>query len=291
MLNQDTFTLVDPINGNLAFKLFSFSGNGYFDHIQRHNYFSVIWIKQGNGKAKVDFSEYDFSEDSIFFFTPYQPFMIQETQEIAGVVLNFHPDFFCIHKHHQEVACNGILFNNIYNPPFVKVNETAKQTFEMVLTQMKSELQTPALAQYEQLIAYLKIFLITASRLKIAQQPQAQQDFADKKEPFILQTLKDFIEVHFKTKHSASDYADMLNISPKALAKITKTHFNKTITDLISERIVIEAKRDLYLTNKSVKEIAHDLGYDDEYYFSRFFKNNADVSPQMYRETVGFARG
>ena len=291
MLNQDTFTLVDPINGNLAFKFFSFTGNGYFDHIQRHNYFSVIWIKQGSGKAKVDFSEYDFSEDSIFFFTPYQPFMIHETQEIAGVVLNFHPDFFCIHKHHQEVACNGILFNNIYNPPFVEVNEIAKQTFEMVLTQMKLELQTPALAQYEQIIAYLKIFLITASRLKVAQQPQAQQDFADKKEPFILQTLKDFIEVHFKTKHSASDYADMLNISPKALAKITKTHFNKTITDLISERIVIEAKRDLYLTNKSVKEIAHDLGYDDEYYFSRFFKNNADVSPQMYRETVGFARG
>ena len=53
---------------------------------------------------------------------------------------------------------------------------------------------------------------------------------------------------------------------------------------------MIEAKRDLYLTNKSVKEIAHDLGYDDEYYFSRFFKNNADVSPQIYRETVGFAR-
>lgn len=291
MLNQDTFTLVDPLNGNLAFKLFSFTGNSHFDHIQRLNYFSVIWIQQGSGKAKVDFSEYEFDKDTMFFFTPYQPFMIEDTKELEGVVLDFHPNFFCIHKHHQEIACNGVLFNNIYNPPFVKVDEVARQTFEIVLTQMKLELQAPALAQYEQLVAYLKIFLITASRLKVAQQPQAQQDYADKKEPFILQNLKDFIEIHFKTKHSASDYADMLNISPKALAKITKTHFNKTVTDLISERIVIEAKRELYLTNKSVKEIAHNLGYDDEYYFSRFFKNNADVSPQMYRETVGFARG
>jgi AraC family transcriptional regulator, transcriptional activator of pobA len=80
-----------------------------------------------------------------------------------------------------------------------------------------------------------------------------------------------------------------LNISPKSLAKITKTHFNKTLTDLIAERIVIEAKRELYLTNKSVKEIAYGLGYEDEHYFSRFFKKNADVSPQLYRETVGFA--
>ncbi len=290
MLNQDIFTLVDPINGNLAFKLFSFTGNSYFDHVQRHNYFSVIWIKQGSGMAKVDFSTYEFTKDTIFCFTPYQPFMIQEEETIEGVALNFHPDFFCIHKHRHEVACNGVLFNNIYNPPYVQVDAFARQTFEVVIAQMKIEFETPALAQYEQLVSYLKIFLITASRLKVAQQPDAKQEFTDRKEPFILQNLKDSIELHFKTKHSASDYADMLNISPKALSKITKTHFNKTLTDLISERIVIEAKRDLYLTNKSVKEIAHDLGYDDEYYFSRFFKNNADVSPQIYRETVGYAR-
>ena len=83
----------------------------------------------------------------------------------------------------------------------------------------------------------------------------------------------------------------MLNISAKALAKITKTYFNKTLTDLISERIIIEAKRELYLTNKPVKEIAYQLGYEDEHYFSRFFKNNADISPQLYRDTVGFGRG
>ena len=61
--------------------------------------------------------------------------------------------------------------------------------------------------------------------------------------------------------------------------------------DLIAERIVIEAKSELYLTNKPVKTIAYELGYDDEYYFSRFFKNNANVSPQTYRDTVGFAKG
>jgi len=83
----------------------------------------------------------------------------------------------------------------------------------------------------------------------------------------------------------------MLYISPKALAKITKAYFNKTLSNLINERIIIEAKRELYLTNKTVKEIAYELGYEDEFYFSRFFKINADVSPQLYRETVGFARG
>lgn len=290
MTDKNTFTLINPQTGNLAFKVFIFEDNGHFDHIQRLNYYSLIWIQNGNGKVKADFSEYDFPENTLFSFAPYQPFMFQYKEPVKGVAINFHPDFFCIHKHHREVACNGILFNNIYNPPFVTLDEAAKSTFEMLFGQIRIEMQNPALAQYELLISYLKIFLITASRLKTQQQSEFDNIIPDIKEPFILQNLKNYIEIHFKTKHSASDYADLLNISTKALAKITKTHFNKTLTGLISERIIIEAKRELYLTNKAVKVIAYELGYDDEYYFSRFFKNNADVSPQMYRETVGFAR-
>jgi AraC-like DNA-binding protein len=250
----------------------------------------LIWIKKGIGSVKVDFSEYDFVENSLFAFVPYQPFKLQTNEKIEGIVLNFHPDFFSIHKHQAEVAFNGVLFNNIYEPPFILIDEDAKNTLEMVLEQIKKEMQNPALAQYELLISYLKIFLITASRLKDLMQVQESKAVLDAKEPFILQNLKNYIEVHFKTKHSASASADLLNLTPKALAKITKTHFNKTLTDLISERIIIEAKIELYLTNKAVKEIAYELGYEDEHYFSRFFKNNADVSPQMYRATVGFAR-
>jgi AraC family transcriptional regulator, transcriptional activator of pobA len=290
-MNPEVFTLVNPQNGNLAFKIFSFEGNCAFDHVQRNNYYSLIWIIKGSGKAKSDFSEYDFSVNSLFAFSPYQPFMFATEEHLEGIAIQFHPDFYCIHMHQKEVACNGVLFNNIYKPPFTLIDEMSASTFKMLLDQMKTEMQNQALAQYELLVSYLKIFLITASRLKTEQQPKAKQTVTDLKEPFILQNLKDFIEKDFKTKHSASDYADALNISSKALAKITKTYFNKTLTELISERIVIEAKRELYLTNKSVKEIAYELGYEDEHYFSRFFKTNADVSPQMYRETVGVGKG
>jgi AraC family transcriptional regulator, transcriptional activator of pobA len=291
MIDKSTFTLVNSQTGNLAFKVFSFENNSHFDHIQRQNYYSLIWVKRGNGNVKSDFSKYCYSGNTLFAFSPYQPFMFQTDEKNEGVVINFHPDFFCIHKHQHEVACNGVLFNNIYNPPFVTIDKIAEETLDMLLGQIKTEMQNPALAQTELLISYLKIFLITVSRLKTAQEPKVLKAIADLKEPFILQNLKEAIEKDFKTKHSASDYAKALNISAKALAKITKTHFNKTLTDLISERIIIEAKRELYLTNKAIKEIAYELGYQDEYYFSRFFKTNADISPQMYRDTVGFGRG
>ena len=290
MLNPSTFTLVNPQNGNLAFKLFSFEDNGFFDHIQRNNYYSLIWVQQGGGKIKADFAEYDFEANTLFAFSPYQPFMITSGKPLKGTAIFFHPEFFCIHKHHKEVSCNGVLYNNVYQPPFVLVDAVSATTFQMLCEQLQTEMQNPALAQYELLISYLKIFLITASRLKTLQQPKAAGEVKDNKEPFILQKLKDAIEENFKTKHSPADYAEMLYISPKALAKITKTHFHKTLSSLINERIIIEAKRELYLTDKTVKEIAYELGYEDEYYFSRFFKVNADVSPQLYRDTVGYAK-
>ncbi|ANI88145.1 AraC family transcriptional regulator [Arachidicoccus ginsenosidimutans] len=289
MFEHNNYTLINPQNGNLAFKIFDFESNEHFDHIQRNNYFSLIFVKQGAGEVRADFTTYELQANSVFAFSPYQPFMFATEQGLKGFAIQFHPDFFCIHKHQNEVACNGVLFNNIYNPPYLKLDATQELLLATIVAQLKDEVRNDALAQYELLVSQLKILLIHLSRIKVEQQPDAATNVADNEQPFILQNLKDAIENNFKTKHSAGDYADMLHISAKALARITKAHFNKTLTELISERIVIEAKRELYLTSKTVKEIAYELGYNDEYYFSRFFKTNADVSPQLYRETVGFA--
>lgn len=288
MNDQPFLTLIDPQNGNLAFKVLSFDDSRHFDHVQRNNYYSLVWVKEGKGKVTADFTQYGFDENTLFSFSPYQPFMFSPAQ-INGIAIQFHPDFFCIHKHQTEVACNGVLFNNIYLPPYTLIDPPSASSLDFLIQQMKLEMKDPALAQYEILVSYLKIFLITASRLKASQQPD--MPVAGNEKPFILQNLKDSIEKDFKKKHLPSEYAEILNISPKALAKITKSYFNKTLTELISERIIIEAKRELYLTSKTIKEIAYELGYDDEHYFSRFFKTNADISPQLYRETVGVGRG
>jgi AraC family transcriptional regulator, transcriptional activator of pobA len=289
MTEQNTFTLINEQNGHLAFKILSFDDNSYFDHLQRNNYFSLIWVKEGAGKLKTDFAEYDFQQNSLFSFAPYQPFLFS-SKLIKGIAIYFHSDFFCIHKHQTEVTCNGVLFNNIYDKPFFLVNETLGETLDRLVEQIRIEIQRPGLAQYELLISYMKIFLINASRVKSEQQPLSAQVEVGQKRPFVLQELKEAIERDFKTKHSPGEYALSLNISLNALSKIAKAYFNKTITDLISERIIIEAKRELYLTNKTVKEIAHELGYDDEFYFSRFFKKNTRISAQVYRETVGFGK-
>ena len=216
MTDQVVFTLINEQNGNLAFKLFSFQDNSYFDHLQRNNYYSLIWVKEGIGKLKTNFSEYNFGKNSLFSFAPYQPFMLSSTS-VKGVAIYFHSDFFCIHKHQTEVTCNGVLFNNIYQKPFFLVDENLEDALDKVIGQIKTEIQRPGLAQYELLISFMKIFLISASRAKAQQQPESIPLSTTRKEPFILQNLKEAIEKDFRSKHTPQDYATLLNISSNAL--------------------------------------------------------------------------
>ena len=289
MNEQNVFTIINQQDGNLAFKLFLFEDNSHFDHLQRNNFYTIVWVKVGDGLLKVDFSEYSFQKDTFFAFSPYQPFMFSTDKKIKGIAIQFHSDFYCIHRNPAETNCDTVLFNNIYQAPFFNVEKEMREKFDFLIAQLKSEFSHDENQNYELLVPNLKVFLGNASRIKAKSQVEKPK-FTDTKTPFVLQNLKSEIETNFKEKHSASDYADLLNISSNALAKLVRSHYNKTLTQLITERIIIEAKRELYMTSKPIKEIAWSLGYNDEYYFSRLFKSSTDISPQLYRDTVGFGK-
>lgn len=71
----------------------------------------------------------------------------------------------------------------------------------------------------------------------------------------------------------------MMNISDKHLNRMTKETLNKTISELIFERIILEAKRMILFSKYSVSEISIELGYIDTSYFSRLFKNKTGQTP------------
>lgn len=288
MIDKQTHTLVDQNTGELAFKLYRFESIRHFDHIQRPNYYSLIWVQSGKGLAQVETERYSYKENQLFSFSPYQPFMFQPQSATSGVVIHFHPDFFCIHKHHTEVACDGVLFNNIYQSPFIQLCEQDVQSLNWIVEEMEKDIERNNLATNEAILSYLKLILINCSRIKVKDEPEVASSVEDQSEKYIVQRLKEFIESKYKTLHTPKDYAALLNITPNALTKLVRSAHQKTPSALISERIIIEAKRELYLTDKSVEEIAMELGYEDPFYFSRFFKKQTEVSPSQYRKTVGY---
>jgi AraC-like DNA-binding protein len=285
MKTESAMIFRNPADGGLGFRIIHFDDDKYFNGVQRVSYFSIILISEGDGELKADFTDYQISKGALLFLSPFQPFVIEGTT-LKGVMINFHPDFFCIFRHRNEVASDGILFNNPNNPPFFKIPENESSSIYSVIEHITAEMSFGGLAQHDLLIAYLKILLIRAIRIKLLKSTTSLALDQGTSDTTLLRQLKRMIELHFKTKHSGSEYAELLNIPVKTLGRIVKKHFQRTLTEIISERIVLEAKRELNFTSKTLKEIAYDLGFNDEYHFSRYFKNKIKVSPQSFRNSL-----
>ena len=94
------------------------------------------------------------------------------------------------------------------------------------------------------------------------------------------------MEQNFRQMKSVAEYAEILNITSGHLNDTVQKEIGKTTSEIIHERIILEAKRLLYHSPKSVKEIAYELLYDDPSYFARFFKTHTQLTPEQFRKRI-----
>ena len=117
-------------------------------------------------------------------------------------------------------------------------------------------------------------------------QIQNPQTIAKDVSPYTQERLEEFLElleIHVTSHKQASQYADLMNLSPYQLNEITKATIGKTSSEFINEFITLEAKRYLLATPNPIKDIAFHLGYEDVSYFIRFFKKHTEFSPEVFR--------
>ena len=99
-----------------------------------------------------------------------------------------------------------------------------------------------------------------------------------------LESLRALIEANYTTETSSAFYASALNVTAKRLNIITRELVGRTVTQMVHDRIILEAKREISLSQDSVKQIAYRLGFEDPSYFTRFFRCEVGVAPNVFRE-------
>jgi AraC-like DNA-binding protein len=286
---QNTHSFYDPRRGRPAVEFSPLAVTREAFEPARTNCFTIAHILRGEGLFWADAGQHAYSANSLLFFVPYQHIRFEPTEETMGELIRFHANFLCVETFHAETGCSGVLFNDPYGVPLVQLDRTTAARIKSLIENLKQELESPKLAGDEAALAYLKLLLITASRLKTALCGQT----STRRQPRhpAIEPLTPLIEENYRTVHAPADYAARLHMTPRTLGRIVKEQLGKTLTDLIRERILTHAKWQLLYTLRPVKEIAREVGFDDELYFSRFFKKATSISPVFFREFETEIRG
>ncbi|QSE97464.1 helix-turn-helix domain-containing protein [Fulvivirga lutea] len=248
-----------------------------------NNLISILWNRCHNPVTfYVDGAETTLLPNQITTYTYLHVLKFpKDTPELTS--FNFNREFYCIIDHDQEVSCNGILFFGSSNQHIIDLVEEEIEKFEMLFHVFVDEFSTRDNIQEEMLRMLLKRLIIKVTR--IAKKQIIQSEMEDSQIDLI-RKFNVLVEQNYKLKHQVSDYAELLFKSPKTLSNLFSKFSNSTPLQIIQERIILEGKRLLLYTDKSVKEIAYELGFEDAGSFHKVFKRLIKQTPLEFKQQM-----
>lgn len=253
-----------------------------------HSFYQIIWFKHGKGKHFVDFKSYNVFENTIFFVAQNQVHYFDEDIDYEGVLIHFNEVFLVKNENEMEFFLKCNLFNNPYQPPSCSIGKEMDGILGEYISQMEREFENKEEFGKELILRNcLKSFLIQILRRKNELENSSDQptEIIDEKR---LQLVKfvNLITENYQKGFTISEYARLLHISSRSLSELTHQLLNKTPSQMIQERIILEAQRMLLYSDLNINQIGYRLGFDDASYFVKYFKKHTKTSPSEFRKTV-----
>lgn len=247
-----------------------------------HSFYQLVWFHSNEGKHFVDFKSFDIKKDRIFFIAKNQVHYFEKRTDYQGILFHFNESFLLQNEKDIDFFINYDLFQNLETPYF-QIPQALIKEFNMYADQIIHEIDNvDAFGHRAILINTLKSLLITVEREK--RKVSGRDTYDTQVLPFL--QFRHLLESVYRENWSVSQYAEKLNISTKTLNSLVKSQTGKTTSNMIKDRIVLEAKRRLCHSGSFVNEIGHDLGFQDPSYFIKFFKKYVNLTPTEFRNSV-----
>lgn len=218
---------------------------------------------------------------------PHCDAQLEWTEPTGAVLLEYTEDFFCLGDE-PGVSRNVLLDHPVFRRPLALALPPATAEYlRGVLDRLREDCENDGDLRDELARAHLKIILLKLTELTPATSPlTGDAALASKQDRGRFEEFRRLVDTSFRELHRPGEYADRLFLSTKCLNEIVRKIAGKNPTQLIQDRIALEAKRELRNSAAGVKEIARGLGFEDPQYFSRWFKKATGFSPVEYRETI-----
>ncbi|WGQ15428.1 helix-turn-helix domain-containing protein [Sphingobacterium faecium] len=272
VLNIQEFTEAPSELSNLLFH--ELRGSRQIAEPHKHDFFIILLFEQGSGSHTIDFKSYAVEQQQVHLLFPGQvhQWEFQETTVCYQLMINrewferFLPDLrfsSLYYQQHPVFQISDLLYKALRYEFLAIAQELKDKTVLWEIIQTRSKLIGLLLR---------KTFELTFS------------DFEKYHSNPIISKFVQLIDLHFKSDRSVSFYAEKLHISANYLNIVCKKGVNIAASTLIHDRILLESKRLLKISEMSVKDIVYELGFYDHASFSKFFKNQTGMTPSQFKE-------
>ena len=260
----------------------------YLDHhknlhaAHRHTFYHVVFFTDGAGSHNIDFENFAVKPNQIYFMIPGQVHSWSFEGFTDGYIINFSDSFFQPFLLNASYLENFSFFSGDVNDAVINLPEALhpqiKKLFEDIIKEWEnSPVQTTDLMR----VLMLQVFILI-NRFSAGGSGKAPASYNQT----LLKNFQKLIEVHYKSLKLPKDYAALLYITPNHLNAICKDLLGLQAGELIRKRTVLEAKRMLTNQQLTITEIAFELNFSDNSYFTKFFKKSEGVTPEEFRKDI-----
>jgi AraC family transcriptional regulator, transcriptional activator of pobA len=248
------------------------------EDIHKHTFYEILWTEKGISRQTIDYKEYEVLPNSLFFISPNQVHQFEEWKPLKGGTILFTEDFFLLNHNNKDKLFELSFLDNFYANPCIQLDKKnfadIKQTIDLIAIEQKRTDKSQSITQ-----SLLHILLVQVQRCIDTETEKT----ISKKYLILFKQFKNLLDKHFAENKTTTFFAQQLHITAHHLNLITKEVTGKTTSEVIRARSILEAKRLLTFTDKTVSEIAFELNYTDSSYFAKTFKSETNISPMEFK--------
>lgn len=277
------------VNEKLEFKIYRVQGSEIkqkeYPHKTElphtHNYYEMCFFTDGNGVHEIDFISHPITSPSIHFLKPGQVHLINRGEGYKGYLVVFSEEFFNLRFQNMEVIPGYPLVSNLENGPILSLNEALFTEFHQLIKYINNELEESDPDSEEIIISYLKIFFLKL-RQNFSKLVFTQNESSGTMQKTVYR-FNQLVDKYYDQIHHVKEYAELLGESPIQLNRAVKSVTGKTSSEIIIDRLMLEAKRLMLFSDLSNKEVAYKLNYEDPSYFARIFRKKTGFTPSGFK--------
>ncbi|VAX26420.1 hypothetical protein MNBD_IGNAVI01-313 [hydrothermal vent metagenome] len=251
------------------------------DNPHRHEYYTALIVEEGQGSHVIDFNNYKLQNNLVYFISPGQVHQLIEKKQPKGFALLFSTEFLMENNIPLSFINNLNLFKDYSQNPPLEIDAGQLKKLLDYCSDIYAWDQSSLRFKGQAIGSLLKLLLIECNNFCNTSFGHSQNIETGN---VIYKNFKNLVDQNYARWHATSDYAKGLFVTPDHLNRIVKLLTGKTAKEFIQSRISIEAKRMLYFSDLSAKEIGYKLGFFEPANFSAFFKKCTGKSPSQFRK-------